>query len=107
MVVKRYAVILNDTDVENIILLDDSLERTWFDDANSNPDDDSHRVLVEDTGQTNIRPGATYDESRPIAERFKYVKPAPRIIDLSIEKIRAGTATLQDVVKYLELRDHL
>ena len=63
MVVKTYAVIRNSTEVENVIVLDDSLAADWF-------ADDSTRELVEDTGQSQIYMGGTYDRSKAVRNRF-------------------------------------
>ena len=100
MVEKNYAVILNSTEVENVIVLDEALAAEWF-------ADDSTRELVEDTGQSQIHKGGTYDRAKVVRSRFAPPVVVSSRIDELRDLIRDRTATSDDVLEYLEIRDGL
>ena len=97
MVVKTYAVIRNSTEVENVIVLDDSLAATWL-------AGDSTRELVEDTGQSQIYIGGTYDRSKQIRNRFSApVVTRTREDDLA-DKLDDDSMTFDELKELLRLR---
>ena len=96
MVVKRYAVILEGTDVENVIVLDDALEPTWF-------ENDPDRELVQDIGQPNVHPGAAYDDTRPPRDRFTLITRVPTRQDDLNDKLMDDSITEREMIELLRL----